>query len=142
MVQDIAAGSMGSDPGEVIYLNGRYILAATTAQQDYRLKLVDKDGGFSYTRIISLTIEGGGEIAMVYPNPVLQNASLMIGVTQKEDITCYVLDLNGRAVIQKTVTLYEGSNSVPLATSTLPAGYYTIFIKGVNTTKILKIIKE
>jgi hypothetical protein len=90
----------------------------------YRIKMIDKDGGFSYSSIKSIKgLEGKSEF-VVFPNP--SNGSAKITITDLNEPTVLeVVDNSGRLV--KTVTLIN-SNSVQI--NDLKKGGYFIKITG------------
>ena len=67
----------------------------------YRLKMVDIDGIFTYSNIVSIRIKGNASILSVYPNPAKNNLSLMVSVKQKEQVTMRIFDNAGNLVQTK-----------------------------------------
>ncbi|WP_159468214.1 T9SS type A sorting domain-containing protein [Dyadobacter sp. 3J3] len=63
----------------------------------YRLKMIDRDGTFAYSRIQSITFDGTLDKSMIYPNPASDYLKLNVSDLRKiKSIKIY--DLNGRAV--------------------------------------------
>lgn len=63
----------------------------------YRLKMVDKDGTFAYSRIQSVTFDGILNKSMVYPNPASDFLKLNVSDMGKVK-TVKMYDLNGRLI--------------------------------------------
>jgi Secretion system C-terminal sorting domain len=108
----------------------------------YRLKMKDTDGEFDYTRLIAININNKGAVVMLYPNPVRENATLMISVTRKEKITYSIIDQYGNILQQKNISVNKGSNSVPIESNALAAGVYTLSLYGQFTNTKLKFVKH
>lgn len=102
----------------------------------YRLKMVDKDDTFAYSRIQSLNF---GTLTVLYPNPV--KARLRIrGLPAGEAVTCKVQiwDATGRLVRQLTGVSAEGIDM-----ALLPTGIYTVSIaRSKGSTIVRKVVKE
>lgn len=94
----------------------------------YRLKMVDRDGSYSYSRIVSASMMNIIQVlkVSVYPNPVTSGTlTVTTSGIGKPDITVY--DLLGRkvnAIMQK-----ETKGEIALDVSRLPVGVYMIAIR-------------
>jgi hypothetical protein len=106
-----------------------------TATNFYRIRQVDIDGHYTYSKTIPVKLKTTGRPAVsVTPNPVRNN--LQIFVT-KPNFKLTLTDLNGRTL--KTLQLAAGSQYMDL--SGLPTGsYYILFTDGESTfsEKIIK----
>lgn len=88
----------------------------------YRLKMVDLDGTFAYSRIQSVSQEDNQALAL-YPNPVANK--LLLKNEQKQKISqVLILDLAGRALINIASIPSDG-----IDVSSLPAGSYIVDLK-------------
>jgi len=66
----------------------------------YRLKMVDLDGTFAYSRIQSVVFEEGDKVVL-YPNPYTVRDRLMIQTGHPEKIEhIQVFDVTGRKILQ------------------------------------------
>jgi hypothetical protein len=120
----------------------RNITTLKTSVIYYRLKMMDMDGKFSYSKIIAININSKAAVVMLYPNPVRENVTLMISVTKKENISYSIIDQNGRAVQKKNALVNEGSNTILIETNSLAMGVYTIVLNGANTNSQMKFVKQ
>jgi ELWxxDGT repeat protein len=120
----------------------RNITSLGAAVVYYRLKMMDIDNKFSYSRIVAVNINAKEAVVMLYPNPVRENTTLMISVIKKEKMSYKFIDQNGRTVQQKNITVNEGSNSIIIPTNSLVAGMYTIVLTGNDTNSYLKFVKQ
>lgn len=100
----------------------------------YRLKMVDKDNTYAFSRINSITIDSG--VGIIYPNP--SSESITVGIDNLKTIsTLEIFDVKGIRVL-KTTKL--GSNKINI--EKLAAGTYLVKITrttgGVIVQKIVK----
>ncbi len=73
----------------------------------YRLKMVDKDGKFSYSEIRSID-EAVGFVVSIYPNPVEINLSLNISSDKTMQVQLEVVDNGGRWLLCSSWRLWQG----------------------------------
>lgn len=108
----------------------------------YRLKMVDIDGKYTFSKIILLQRDVNGKI-FLYPNPVANTLSLEIYLEESSDFLLSISDITGREMFQQNVTGNKGLNTWHLNTSKLPSGTYILNIaKGKNTqNKRIEFIK-
>jgi hypothetical protein len=108
----------------------------------YRLKMVDEDGSYAYSRIQNVTfadLEG----VEIYPNPVVGNLLIRMNNTD-EPGTVEVYNILGQLVISKKL-LKGNSVATPhsLETAQLPAGLYNIHISVAGgKTEIRKFVRQ
>jgi hypothetical protein len=105
----------------------------------YRIKQVDIDGRFSYSKIINLFKGEAQKTTMVGPNPV--NDVLHV-IESKEGLLkkIEVFDMNGRVVMQRNVAALNRVFSI--TTSFLPKGNYVLKLFYADKSKSFKITKE
>lgn len=103
--------------------------------QYYRLKMVDTDGSFAYSRIQSIKLGASG-LVNAYPNPVVDK--LQIGA--KEALASVkVTDLAGRAFLE----LSKPKPGQEFSLKNYPAGTYLVKVETVaGKTQVIKIIKQ
>jgi hypothetical protein len=117
--------SSGSDYGTVHtnpFING--------AVQYYRLKIIDKNGRFTYSNIIRLSNSSGGTDLSIFPNPAAESISISSNKKQEAVLT------NSAGQLITKIVLLKGSQTINI--SKLAAGIY--FIKGETVT--VKFIKQ
>jgi choice-of-anchor A domain-containing protein len=101
----------------------------------YRLKMIDKDGSFAYSRIVNLNFKGSAT-AFAYPNPVTDQLAF-----NKEKIngvsSIQVLNHLGKPFFNKAI---DGQNII---VNNWPAGLYILkYTKKDGTVHVQKIIKK
>jgi trimeric autotransporter adhesin len=108
----------------------------------YRLKMHDLDHKFTYSKIIAVNINNPETVVMFYPNPVTENATLMVAALKKENVSYSIIDQHGRTMLVANTSINEGSNMITIETTTLSAGIYTIVLKGPITNTRVKFMKQ
>lgn len=102
----------------------------------YRLRIVDTDGTFAYSRIVTLFNDEQGGTFSLFPNPVVRE--LKFSGLEDGNHNVSVLDALGRMVLQQQI-----SNNGPLNVSRLPNGTYFLEVRTPGADVIVKrFIKE
>ncbi len=92
----------------------------------YRLKMVDMDGSFTYSKIVAVAAPEQFSIN-IYPNPFSEE--LMISLPENPSATAIIIrDAKGSLV--KRVYLKTGTSATSISTSDLPAGVYSVSVTG------------
>lgn len=103
----------------------------------YRLKIVNNDGSFSYSKIIMLNRADVSKLTIT-PNPVINSVFVTFGkVNTKAQL--FVTTINGSVV--KQIALAENSIQATVDASALSAGTYFVTIKDGNNVQTKKFIK-
>jgi hypothetical protein len=108
----------------------------------YRLKQVDLDGAATWSKAIAVAAEGYATRMRISPNPVQQDATLMITLAEKEYVGYTIFDQSGRQIVTSFLYLEKGSNSISLPVQTLVKGTYIIKVKGTKTNTQLPFVKQ
>ena len=83
----------------------------------YRLQMVDIDGKMTYSKVVSVSADGGKKTLSVYPNPVKSELNL---VTDGNTEGVSIYDMTGRAVRQ------YNDNRTKVNVADLPNGLYFV----------------
>jgi PKD repeat protein len=92
----------------------------------YRLKIVDKDGSYTFSKLVITTRPDGDKVqVIVYPNPVLRNTSLQIMKANNNRSLIEVFNSMGQRVYARRMaaSLYNASVEIP---SSWSSGVYMI----------------
>lgn len=92
----------------------------------YRLKQLDHDGKFEYSKVVAVKSEAA--IVKVYPNPAQEHLTIS-GISQKQPFS--IVDQNGRIVIEGMVT-----NMQQINIRNLGAGRYVVRV-GDESSRLL-----
>ncbi len=108
-------------------------LDKNTSHSYYRLKLVELNGSYSYSKIIAIAPEKVNTF-VVYPNPA--NESITLENAEKQAISVKLLDGQGREVFYLPQSI---SSKVLVPVQKLPAGTYFLQINSAGQNQIKKV---
>ena len=106
----------------------------------YRLKQIDYDGKFSYSRVKSLNFEDGNSQLSLYPNPARDEVALTTGV-KKGDVTLMIIDSKGQEVFTQTYEPGDWKTSTKLDLKDMVEGMYLIKIQEEKRTESARFVK-
>jgi hypothetical protein len=93
----------------------------------YRLKLLSADGRYQYSEIRIVEIKQLNAGLRIMPNPASVAAQLTFNCTRSQQVNIFVIDVNGRKVLQRTFASVKGMNQVQLNNlHQLVPGMYTV----------------
>ncbi len=78
----------------------------------YRLKIMDKDGKKSYSKVLVLTVAKANTEISVFPNPAREYIQLSIKANIEQQATVKILDVSGRTIITRQQRLANGTNTI------------------------------
>ena len=111
----------------------------------YRIKLNDIDNKYSYSNTISARQSNlSNETVTIYPSPFTTQINIDYVALQATDINIELTDAAGRLIVQKMVSLEEGSNTIHLdQLNALSTGSYYIKLKDINSGELFirKLVK-
>lgn len=133
---------MGESAQKQAYWFNDYNLAKTPQYAYYRLKQLDDNGDYSFSKIISIAPDNTTDWK-IYPNPTATAEVKIAYEGQKEeDITIEWLDVIGRIRQSATQRVAKGQNIFDINTTSLSSGVYFVRIRTQNTLgKALKTIR-
>jgi len=110
----------------------------------YRLTSIAKNGAELYSSVASVVNKvSGTSILSLAPNLVHTTAFLNISAAKADNFTARVLDLSGRTVQVKTISIPEGNSQTSFNFSNLKAGsYYLETIASDGSIKTIRFEKQ
>lgn len=109
----------------------------------YRLKPVDLDGSFKYSRIVRVVTVASSQSIEVFSNPFHDQLGLRIAATMPDKLVFSLTDLSGRVCWQQTYSEQTGNNFVNLyPPAGMAAGMYLLQVKGAHTQQTIKVLKQ
>ena len=106
----------------------------------YRLRIVDKDGSFSYSPTVLLNVKNTSTSFALYPNPV-QNSFVLNHAKALPGASLQVVTPDGKRLAKYAVT--TGSTQTGGSVSGFKTGiYYAVFINGNNQKQTIKFVKK
>jgi len=114
------------------------------AKQFYRLKQIDIDEKAKMSNVIMISGAKPAVLAFggLYPNPAHNILNVIVNSPENNRVDLVLMELGGKIVENQSTVVGEGSNSIDIDISTLPANGYLIMIKGGKTQNALKFVKQ
>ncbi len=109
---------------------------ALTGKSFYMLRQIDKDGRVNTSPLVVLDIKGNAALnfAALYPNPAHNLLNISLVSAKRQNATFIIVDMYGRRVTQKMVSLPEGTNIYQVNISSLAPGTYMLNILSADGT--------
>lgn len=99
----------------------------------YRLKMVDRDGRFVYSKTISINLNRKNRAITIYPNPAATEINISLQQPLLTNSVAKITDIAGRELlVQKNMI---GQENIKVNVNKLPAGKY--FVTIVNDADVL-----
>lgn len=96
----------------------------------YRLKIVSANGQVSYSNVLAFRLNETKQQFKMYPSVINDNATVNLNAAKAEQTTVQVVDLSGRTVFSKNISLQQGDNNIAInGLSNLHNGTYVAWIK-------------
>ena len=105
----------------------------------YKLKSVDFDGTFTWSNIVSVSVNTRNNGVAIYPNPF--NNNLTISVTETADATVEIFTLQGVSVYNNNHSAVNGTITLNNVSS-LNNGVYFIKVTQNGNTTVEKLVKQ
>ena len=99
----------------------------------YRLKMIDQDGKYAYSKIVSVRLNNNFSNAVVFPNPVKNELKIQLKKLLPVSSTLRIIDMTGRVI--KTQIISSNTGYIIENVSGLSAGRY--FIKIVSPKEVI-----
>lgn len=105
----------------------------------YRLVMIDKDGNFSYSKPITITVEKGISLFVVYPNPFGKKVQVKFNSDGPDQAIMRIVDNTGKLITTQTDPVQKGENRLTIRNvDNLPGGIYYLELvtkdKNIRTT--------
>lgn len=107
----------------------------------YRLKMVDADGQYKYSTIVTIYLADITGRITVSPNPASNETTLQISATTSGKASWKLIDNSGRVVKQSNIHLKRGNNNVTINIGGIPAGLYYLQLSGAGFDQNIKFQK-
>ncbi|MCO6489485.1 MAG: T9SS type A sorting domain-containing protein [Phaeodactylibacter sp.] len=92
----------------------------------YRLKQIDYDGQFEYSRIVSVTVNGKNDGIHFYPNPAEGSVTLAFEASHSGDAVLILYNAVGQAAMVRRLSLEPGAFQTDIELDGLPGGMYLV----------------
>ncbi len=121
------------------------VLNTSSAIVYYRLKIIDTDGKFSYSKIVAIKLNGSMSVENfnVFPNPFITD--MKVAITSQSDVTATfrVISFDGKELVRRMAAVQKGDNIIVLKDfGVLPKGSYILEVTTGTDKLIRKIVKN
>lgn len=107
----------------------------------YRLKMVDNDGAYTYSDIVTITLQYMTSRATLFPNPASHEVTVSIIAVVDGKIKWNLIDNTGRIVAHSSLLAKKGNNNVVINLNNLAKGTYYLSVSGAGIDQKLKLEK-
>jgi hypothetical protein len=122
--QFIARGTVNANGSGVNKTSYSFVdNASTEGVYYYRLKMIDNDGQFGYSKVVRVTTFANNAGVILYPNP----ASSILNISSpfvKNNISIKLVDVNGKVV--KQISVAKGTKETSMDIRGVSSGTYTL----------------
>jgi hypothetical protein len=108
----------------------------------YRLKMVDLDGKFKYSKTVTVEVANDSRPLVVYNNPFSDMIRLKVNVNRTQTLVMIVTDMLGKTYINQNFHAEAGDNLVNLTSSISSHGDYVLHIHGDSYDQTVKLQKQ
>jgi hypothetical protein len=129
-IGEVAAAGNSNVPRDYSLLDPKF----EAGKNFYRLKMIDLDGTFRYSRIVLIDNSAANLITSLSPNPARQGGESLLrlnGLPQGK-IGVTILSATGATLNHYELSNTEGNLQVRLPVNNLPSGSYMLLVKDEN----------
>lgn len=111
----------------------------------YRLKQVDNDGYFEYSKVISISHDSEALSVNVFPNPAQKGENLHVTILSDEnsEVHLKLYDRLGKEIVSSRGTVSPGSNELVMNVSDISSGLYILEVSQESkSSEMIKLIVE
>jgi hypothetical protein len=125
-------------------LDPNAFIANTSKVIYYRLKQVDLDGKFTYSKVVLVNNNTlADKVFEVFPNPFNTNYNLLFNGNENGNALVETIDLQGKVLVSKNFITVIGLNTLNMADlSNLNAGIYLVKLTINGQTFFKKLVKN
>jgi hypothetical protein len=116
--------------------------APITGTGYYRLKMVDLDGKFKYSRVATVFRNGQAPSLLVLSNPFSDQVRLEVNSPAAGELLLRLTDLEGRVIVRSQQSIQAGGNLLNLVPGTaLSQGMYLLQVRSSTINQTIKLVK-
>jgi len=94
----------------------------------YRLVMVDKDATQEYSKIVSISSRENSSLTITYVDlsSGTNTATINVNSTQAQSANLSIIDVSGRTILNTSIQLQQGVNTISKKIPTIPGGIYYV----------------
>ncbi len=115
----------------------------TPSKYYYRLKMIDGNGSYSYSKVASVLLRKQNLVSIVTsPNPFTDKITVQLDLPEASIVAYKLIDLCGKIIVSNAVNLSNGIHNEEIGgLKQLPQGIYILQIQTGSTLATIKILK-
>ncbi|MBF8962791.1 T9SS type A sorting domain-containing protein [Pontibacter sp. FD36] len=113
-----------------------------TGTNYYRLRQVDFDGKFEYSKTVAANIKANAASVKAYPNPSQEYVRVELATEEIGQAQVMIMDVQGRVILERKIIIEGRFTELELPTQDLATGVYFLKIKGANMDTTTKLVKQ
>jgi CubicO group peptidase (beta-lactamase class C family) len=119
-------------------------VAPLSGSNYYRLRQLDKDEKASYSAVVLLQANAHTKLTItsLYPTPLRQALTLQVAAPVAGPATLLLTDMAGKVLLQKSLSLLAGGNTVALPVGGLAGGCYLLRVVSAGGEEVRKVVVE
>lgn len=108
-----------------------------TGKNYYRLKMIDADGKFSYSKVITVNCNNNSWNVKLYPNPATDRIELLLNHKNSEKVQLKIYNAAGQIVWSQMATVNNSNTKLIIQLNALSSGVYYLMVEdGTNQQNI------
>ncbi|MDP4131720.1 MAG: T9SS type A sorting domain-containing protein [Bacteroidota bacterium] len=108
----------------------------------YRLKMIDLDGKFQYSKVVVVSTDNNSQPLVVYSNPFSDQIRVKVNVARSQNLTLTVSDIIGKTYLKQSYNAQAGDNLINLVPNGAAGGMYVLHIQGDTYEQTVKLVKQ
>ncbi len=114
----------------------------TNATNFYRLRMVDLDAKYKFSRVAKVSLEAKVAALIVFNNPFHDQIRIKVDLSSAELLELRLTDISGRTYTQQSVKAVPGANYFNINSALGGNGMYILTVKGQSYNQTVKLLKE
>jgi hypothetical protein len=107
----------------------------------YRLKVMDNDGSYTYSDIVTITLPLVTSRVSLFPNPASHEVNVTITTAVDGKVKWQLIDNSGRIITRNSIAAKKGNNSIVINLNRLSTGTYFLIVSGADIDQKVKLEK-
>ena len=107
----------------------------------YRLKIVDNNGEYKYSSIVTINLTDLVGTISLSPNPAKDETRAIFNASSNGKAQWKLMDNSGRVIMQNSIQVNKGNNNFAINLSGLASGIYYLNVSGAGIEQNVKLQK-
>jgi hypothetical protein len=144
-------GKQFANVGHVVFEEGKYMYEFRdnswpdgSAQTYYRLKMLDKDGSYAYSRIVDVELAVDADFGPIYayPNPVAERITIPVKSLEGKKGVAKLVSADGKILLTREISVSNDQIELDLKGVNMPSGILVLSIQVDGTSRYFRLVKK